>query len=78
MPCMLAELLEAVGLGEVGQRFILLSPKLKEIVCLGSGLCHLLECCLLLVDWMGLHQASRGLPSPVVPALQPAGTRDHG
>lgn len=31
----------------------LLSRKLKEIVCLGSGLCHLLECCLLSVDWIG-------------------------
>lgn len=50
MLCRLAELFEAVGLGKVGQRFTLLSPKLEEFLCLRSGLCHLLKCCLLLGD----------------------------
>lgn len=59
--CRLAELCEAVGLGKVGQRFTLLSPKLEEFLCLGSGLCHLLKCCLLSGDWTGF---SSGLWAP--------------
>lgn len=78
MRCRPAELFQAVGFGEGYQRLILQSPKLEEIVCLGKQLCHLLECCLLFVDWIGFSsEASRGLASPIVPVLQPTGTNDH-
>lgn len=75
--CRLAELFEAEGFGEVGQVHSAV-PEAGRNGVLGIGVCRLLQCRLLLVDWIGIHRASGGLPSPVVPALQPAGTKDHG
>lgn len=66
--CRLAELLEAEGFGEVGQVHSAV-PEAGRNGVLGIGVCHLLQCRLLLVDWIGIHRASGGLPSPVVPAL---------
>lgn len=70
---------QAVGFGEVCQRLILQSTQNWRKLCLVWELCHLPECCPLFADWIGFSsEASRGLPSPIVPVLQTAGTRDHG